>query len=652
MRRFFILLLGFVCLVAVLLLPGSTRQQPPEWPSPPSTLPGEDAALAAVAHRAGRDLQATRLAEGLVPPTNRWFSGLVFGPEPLPVYPLPLSFQLTADGFTFGLPVVESTGKTLFGGHRPDVTVVVPGVTDWQVVAYDTATVVVEGRDAAGPVGRVTLAQGSPQVAFTASRPVTLEGSPLPERFGLVADSGAAGPQVPLAAGEAATWVAVPEGAAKAELLGQVSPVVGSSLAWRADEQEVFTTITWETADGAPALVATMPHQRVSGDATDCQLGTFDSVYGELQLCRQSSVTWGAPKLAAPATYDLGGLDEAARANLVAHLEVDVRGLPPYPADTYFAGKALARDAQLLHLATSLGRDDLAAVLRERLVPELRAWTNPAGCSAEAARCFFYDEQNHGLVGLVATFGSDEFNDHHFHYGYFLYAAALVGQDDPSLVPELAPIMTLITADIARPTPSENFPALRVYDAYASHSWASGTAPFADANNQESTSEAVAAWVGLRLWAEVSGDEALADQAAWMQANEASTALAYWLNFNTSDPLYAPLEHSFLPLNFGGKRDFATWFSPDPEAGLAIQVLPVTPASTYLGVDPGRVAVNIDNGLTADTFARTYGDVLLAYWALSGPEARNEALDLADQVPIDDGFARSLLLAWLYTLDQ
>ena len=110
----------------------------------------------------------------------------------------------------------------------------------------------------------------------------------------------------------------------------------------------------------------------------------------------------------------------------------------------------------------SLGRDDLAAVLRERLVPELRAWTNPAGCSAEAARCFFYDEQNHGLVGLVATFGSDEFNDHHFHYGYFLYAAALVGQDDPSLVPELAPIMTLITADIARPTPSENFPALRV----------------------------------------------------------------------------------------------------------------------------------------------------------------------------------------------
>ena len=222
--------------------------------------------------------------------------------------------------------------------------------------------------------------------------------------------------------------------------------------------------------------------------------------------------------------------------------------------------------------------------------------------------------------------------------------------DDPNLVSEMAPVMTLLSSDIARPVASDRFPALRVYDAYASHSWASGTSPFADANNQESTSEAVAAWVGLRLWGEVSGDQAMADQGTWMQSNEANAALAYWLNFNKSDPLYAPLEYSYLPLNFGGKRDFATWFSPDPEAGLAIQVLPVTPASTYLGRDPDRVATNIDNALTADTFSRTYGDILLAYSALAGEEARAKALTLVDEVPSDDGFTRSLLLAWLYSL--
>jgi len=124
LRRAFSLLLGTVCLVAVVLLPGSVpRIQPdrPSLPDPtrPRELPGEAAALNVVAQNPGKDLKPERLAEGLNPPTNRWFSGLVFGPEPLPVYPLPLSFQLTATGFNFGLPEVQSTEKTLFGGHPP-----------------------------------------------------------------------------------------------------------------------------------------------------------------------------------------------------------------------------------------------------------------------------------------------------------------------------------------------------------------------------------------------------------------------------------------------------------------------------------------------------------------------------------------------------
>lgn len=651
MRRFLRLVLAFVCLVATALLPGSTTRPSPEPPSPPSELPGEAAALEAVAQRQGKDLNPVRLAEGLVPPTNRWFSGMVFGPEPLPVYPLPLSFQLKGTGFDFGLPEVKSTEKTLFGGHRPEVSITLPGVEGWQVVAYDTVTVVAEARDASGPVGRVTLAQGSPQITFTASRSVTLETSPLPDRFALTPDPGSGASQLQLAEGQAATWAAVPDGMSKTDLLDKIHPVASSEASWQVGDEKVSTTIEWRTTDGAPTLVATMPHQ---ADTTqECQLGTYESVYGKLRLCLTSSVTWNTPKQSAPATYDLSGLDETARTKLITRLEADVQGLPAYPADTYFAGKAMARDAQLMHLAKTLGRDDLATKVRNRLVPELKTWLNPAGCAGlKADRCFFYDRTNHGMVGLVSTFGSDEFNDHHFHYGYFLHAAALAAMDDPGLLPELSPVATLLASDIARPTASGNFPAMRVYDVYASHSWASGTSPFADANNQESTSEAVAAWVGLRLWAETSGDQALADQAAWMQSSEADAALKYWLNFNVDDPLYAPLEYSYLPLNFGGKRDFATWFSPDPEAGLAIQVLPITPASTYLGVDRARVATNVDKALTAGTFNRTYGDLLLAYWALSGPEARKQAIELADTVPIDDGFSRSLLLAWLYALKE
>ena len=52
-----------------------------------------DPAVDGVVHKTIKELPAKRLAEGLVPPTNRWFSGLVFGDKPQPVFPLPLSLR-------------------------------------------------------------------------------------------------------------------------------------------------------------------------------------------------------------------------------------------------------------------------------------------------------------------------------------------------------------------------------------------------------------------------------------------------------------------------------------------------------------------------------------------------------------------------------
>ena len=47
------------------------------------------ALVAAVPERTVTALPASRLAEGLIPPTNKWFSGLVFGDKSMPVFPLP-----------------------------------------------------------------------------------------------------------------------------------------------------------------------------------------------------------------------------------------------------------------------------------------------------------------------------------------------------------------------------------------------------------------------------------------------------------------------------------------------------------------------------------------------------------------------------------
>jgi endoglucanase Acf2 len=259
-----------------------------------------------------------------------------------------------------------------------------------------------------------------------------------------------------------------------------------------------------------------------------------------------------------------------------------------------------------------------------------------------------YDPEVRGIVGKVVSFGSDEFNDHHFHYGYLLYSAAIAVQDDPSLQTRLQPVMDLVAADLATDGGSSFFPDQRAFDAYAGHSWASGYVPFRDGNNQESSSEAVAAWNGLALWADVTGNDPLADEARWMLANEAATAQAYWLGFDRDQGVYEDYDHSIVALNWGSKRDYSTWFSAEPAAKLGIQLIPMSPASAYLAGDRERITENLDEG-AAQGYDVQFGDYMLMYAALRGPDAAADALAQAQQpgLPIDNANSRSYLMAFL-----
>ena len=205
--------------------------------------------------------------------------------------------------------------------------------------------------------------------------------------------------------------------------------------------------------------------------------------------------------------------------------------------------------------------------------------------------------------------------------------------------------MTLLAADIASGEDTGVTPQWRPFDVYASHSWAAGTGEFADGNNQESSSEAVNAWAGLELWARAAGDAQLEDQAAWMMSAEAQAASAYWTEFDTTDPVYEGFEHGAMGINWGGKRDYATWFSPEPSAILGIQLIPMSPSSGYLAGDPDRIRANADEAGTGPL-----GDYVLMYAGLAGSAAADDALDRARELPddaIDQGNSRSYLLAHL-----
>ncbi len=627
---------------------------------------------------------AMRLADGLLPPTNRWFSGLVFGEEPLPVFPVPLAFGVTDGGFGVGLPEVQITETSILGPFVPQVGVDV-GATASRVTAYDTASVTLELQDASGAaVGTVLLVEGSPVLRYTAATDQT---AGLTQAFaasdGLVTADvdgrewllvGPGGPSdesvlgedgrsLDLAAGESVAFLPVPDDLPDDALTtlaeAAAATVTGTTLAYGVADDAVTTAITYATdggADGPGTVVVRLPHQRES-DGAECGLGTYATVRGTVEVCTASTLAWASPAVEPAGTLDVAVLDEDAQAELADQVRADWGAHEPLPSDTYFGGKSLARDANLLSLAEQLGVDEVSGPLREELTAALREWAEPDGCSVRYARCFVYDPAVRGVVGKTPSFGSEEFNDHHFHYGYFLYAAGVVAAEDPALAADLAPVLDLLAADVAAGAGSDDLPALRVFDAYAGHSWASGYSPFADGNNQESASEAVSAWNGLALWAAASGDDELEAQARWLLSAEAASAKAYWTDFDRDDPAIDGFTPSVTSLVWGGKRDYATWFSAEPGAMLGILVLPSQPVADYLAGDPERIRANLDAELdgardAAASWDVMFGDQLLMYASLAGPDDATSALEVARSLPeerIDDGSTRSYLLAFLLT---
>ena len=87
-----------------------------------------------------------------------------------------------------------------------------------------------------------------------------------------------------------------------------------------------------------------------------------------------------------------------------------------------------------------------------------------------------YDTGNAG-----ADFGNTYYNDHHFHYGYFVNAAALIGYMDPSWIPKNKDYVNMLARDYANPSSKDPFfPVHRNFDPWHGHSWAHGLFESAD----------------------------------------------------------------------------------------------------------------------------------------------------------------------------
>lgn len=100
------------------------------------------------------------------------------------------------------------------------------------------------------------------------------------------------------------------------------------------------------------------------------------------------------------------------------------------------------------------------------------------------------------------NFGNGFYNDHHFHYGYHIYAAATVSHFDNDWGRKHFEQVLYLVRDIANPSEDDvYFPKCRQKDWYQGNSWASGVVrPFPNGRNQESSSEAIAAYEAVSLF--------------------------------------------------------------------------------------------------------------------------------------------------------
>ncbi|GMF35526.1 unnamed protein product [Phytophthora fragariaefolia] len=274
-----------------------------------------------------------------------------------------------------------------------------------------------------------------------------------------------------------------------------------------------------------------------------------------------------------------------------------------------------------------------------------------------ASLCLVAADSSGVVTSLVFTsgdvnvdFGNGVYNDHHYHYGYWVTASAILKKLDPSWsgMAQLENMVWTLLRDVANPSSDDvHFPKFRHFSWYLGHSYSHGVTPMADGKDEESTSEDVNFYYGMMLWGKVTRNQAVEDLGSLMLRLNARAVRTYFLM--TSDSTIHPPQ--FVPnhvtgIFFDNKADYATWFSAEKYCIHGIQMIPVSPI----------------NGLVRTTtfIQEEWDDILSKEAIVTGADTTNAWLSLllvnqaainqADALPkllratMDDGLTRSWAL--------
>jgi endo-1,3(4)-beta-glucanase len=176
---------------------------------------------------------------------------------------------------------------------------------------------------------------------------------------------------------------------------------------------------------------------------------------------------------------------------IAAALQVDVNATQTTQQQVYPFGKQLARMANLALVSDYLGISSVRQQSLSNIEGLLQPWIADSNSDY-----LVYDRTwggvvpNGGLQSPQADFGAGWYNDHHFQFGYIIFAGAVLAHLDNTYWRSNRIFFDALVKDVCNSDPTDiDFPFARHKDFYDGHSWASGLFQQANGKSQESSSE-------------------------------------------------------------------------------------------------------------------------------------------------------------------
>ncbi|RXP44327.1 carbohydrate-binding protein [Lutibacter sp. HS1-25] len=440
-----------------------------------------------------------------------------------------------------------------------------------------------------------------------------------------------------------------------------------TTTAWSYNENnsKITTTfsVTTNVKEGTETnmLLGLLPHQwsNLASSSATPNGYSYNAVRGEIKTLAGNTFTVEntykgiLPTMPYLANYS-AGFNPSELASKITQLEND--GLATW-TDSYNEGQVMNRLIQTARIADQTGdveaRDKMIATIKERL----ENWLTYQ--SGEKAFLFYYNKDWSAMLGYPAGHGQDSnINDHHFHWGYFIHAAAFMEQFEPGWANQWGDMINLLVRDAASSDRNDTkFPFLRNFSPYAGHCWANGFASFPQGNDQESTSESMQFNSSLIHWGTITGNNEIRDLGIYLYTTEQTAVEEYWFDMNERN--FPPTQqYSLVSRVWGNSFDNGTFWTGDITASYGIELYPIHGGSLYLGHNTAYVQkiwneleANTDILSTTSTNPNLWHDTFWKYLSLLDSE---KAIELYNSYPnriLKFGVSDAQTYHWIHAMN-